>query len=423
MQFQSRLGEARTQNASITLESIQLQAEYQDYIASHYKAMRDQAEKLPPLRAVYMASLNTNSQQVMEFCLMLSNDKANVCYAETTNVLYHDSSQIDSLITKFRPESWDVTHEQLIRSLAADLRRLAAAGNITEAEQKYFSAEQVVRTECQTLSKYVSSQVLDVSLLGVSPELRLTVSMECFSYGGYGASAAGPVPSPAPQTEQGSRVQVQGSPLPQATPQLAQIPQQNPPALALSPGAPPAALNVGSEPSQGDTRGVNRALLSELVFYYKFYDWITKEFGAAGREFILAPPEFIVIALVISTGILGSFLFHTYTMFLATRVSQFPNLFAILLRASLSVMCALVIFILSRTGFVAITEAGTRTGAAAISPFIIAFISIASGLLAERAMERIQTIGLTALDAPKKAKTMDSGGPHRSAKGKHSKKK
>ncbi len=109
-----------------------------------------------------------------------------------------------------------------------------------------------------------------------------------------------------------------------------------------------------------DISGVNKILLSELVFYYKFYDWLTSLAGANLRQIILSPPEFIVIMLVIATGILGSFMFHTYTMFLAKNTSEYPSLSSIALRATLSVMCALVIYILSRTGFVAITEGSQR---------------------------------------------------------------
>jgi hypothetical protein len=101
---------------------------------------------------------------------------------------------------------------------------------------------------------------------------------------------------------------------------------------------------------------------------------------------------------VIATGTLGSFLFHTYTMFLAKNSSEFPSYFSIALRATLSVMCALVIYILSRTGFVAITE-GQRGVETAISPFVIAFISVTAGLLAEKALERIQAVGSNALES------------------------
>ena len=95
---------------------------------------------------------------------------------------------------------------------------------------------------------------------------------------------------------------------------------------------------------------------------------------------------------------LGSFLFHTYSMFAVGAAGTFPAFSAILLRATLGVMCALVLFILLRTGFVAITE-GQRDGSAAISPFVIAFMSVAAGLLADSTLERIKNVGLSAINS------------------------
>jgi hypothetical protein len=105
---------------------------------------------------------------------------------------------------------------------------------------------------------------------------------------------------------------------------------------------------------------------------------------------------------VIATGTLGSFLYNSYVMFVAKTRDEFPTFFAILLRATLAVMCALVIYILSRTGFVALTDGAQRTNEAVISPFVIAFISVTAGLLAERALERIRAIGLNALKSTRR---------------------
>jgi hypothetical protein len=158
-----------------------------------------------------------------------------------------------------------------------------------------------------------------------------------------------------------------------------------------------------------ETAGVSDSLLSELVFYYKFYDGLaSKVVGPGFRQIVLSPPEFIVILLVISTGILGSFLFHSYTMFLAGDARAYPSFYSIVLRATLSVMCALVFYILSRTSFVAISESH-RASEASISPFVIAFISVAAGLLAEKALERIQSAGATALASDSTAKVRSTG--------------
>jgi hypothetical protein len=244
------------------------------------------------------------------------------------------------------------------------LKNVVTGGQLFELQTKYHTLQKLVQSQCESLTLYVSDRLASSSLLAVSPELRSTISVQCY-LGGLVSSATG-----APQIQ-----------TPAVTQNSAQQDVRQP------------------EQTRNETQGVNRLLLSELVFYYKFYDGLSGYFGPSFRPFILAPPEFITIILVISTGILGSFLFHTYSMFSKGPTAAFPPFSAIFLRATLGVMCALVIFILMRTGFVAITEGQHREGAAAISPFVIAFMSVAAGLLADGALERIKNVGLTAINS------------------------
>jgi hypothetical protein len=55
----------------------------------------------------------------------------------------------------------------------------------------------------------------------------------------------------------------------------------------------------------------------------------------------------------------------------------------ILFRVIIGIMCALVIYIVSRTSFVALTERSFDNQQASISPFVITFLSVVSGLMAE----------------------------------------
>lgn len=365
IQFQLRLNEARTQNENITLESIQLIADYQDNISNHYKQMRDQADQLNALRTNYLSQLNSTTQLITNLCMALNAEKVAPCYSQLRNLINTNNSEIDAVVREFGPKNDEELKNGPVPTYVAGLKKVVTSGALQKAQQKFFTTQSFVQSECQTLSQYVSERLGSSSLLSVSPELRMTIVVQCFA-GSVGSQSLAQAVSGQENTVMPSASAADDSPAPQ---------------------------------DSRETTGVNRILLSELVFYYKFYDWLTSFAGANFRQIILSPPEFIVIMLVISTGILGSFLFHTYTMFVAKSMNEFPPLLSIGLRATLSVMCALVIYILSRTGFVAITEGGQRSIEAAISPFVIAFISVASGLMAEKALERIRAIGINALQS------------------------
>jgi hypothetical protein len=138
--------------------------------------------------------------------------------------------------------------------------------------------------------------------------------------------------------------------------------------------------------------------MAELIFNYQFYDTLFSKLD----PLIDSPTEFITIALVIICGMLGSFLFHTYSMFSAKSRYEYPTMERIALRYILAIMCALIVYILSRTGLVVLTEQGQKSGDVVFSPFIVAMLSTMSGLLAERALRTIRHVGSKALDKGKR---------------------
>jgi len=152
---------------------------------------------------------------------------------------------------------------------------------------------------------------------------------------------------------------------------------------------------------------VNRTLISDLVAYYRFYSGFISFFP----QVVLAPLDFTFILLVVVAGALGSMLRLAYQMgaprdaeALHTRMAALRNLVAltwsyILFRVIIGIMCALVIYIVSRTSFVALTERSFDNQQASISPFVITFLSVVSGLMAEEVFARIAAMGRRALDS------------------------
>ena len=363
IQFQSRLAEARQQNSNITFESIQLISDYQSYISRLYTNMRARSEELGPLRASYLDQVNATTQQIATLCNALDASRADECYASITRLINSNNSQLDDVVATFKSAHTDSNIDNFIRTSTDELKSLVSSGQLTDLQKRYFTLQKLVQSECESLTLYVSDRLSNSSLLAISPELRSTITVQCQ----LGGLQAAPEPTRTATPQQAST----------QTPSDVRQPEQ----------------------TRNDTQGVNRLLLSELVFYYKFYEGLVAHFGGWVHPLILAPPEFVTIILVLSTGILGSFLFHTYAIFARRPRDGYPTFSAIFLRATLGAMCALVLFILMRTGFVAVTEGKSGQGAAAMSPFVIAFVSVAAGLLADPTMERIKNAGLSAIGA------------------------
>jgi hypothetical protein len=363
IQFQARLAEARTQNSNITFESIQLIADYQSYVSNLYTTMRKRSEELGPLRADYLDRMSATTQLIISLCNALDAARYAECSTRITALINANNSQLDTVVAEFKPAKPDGNIENFIRVSTDSLKTIVSSGQLIELEKKYNTLRKLIQSECDSLTVYVSDNMSSNSLLAISPELRSTITLQC-RLGGLQMAADTGRSAPGQSGDGGTVRQ----------------PEQTRP----------------------ETQGVNRLLLSELVFYYKFYGGLASIMGKWVQPLILAPPEFVTIILVLSTGILGSFLSHTYMMFAHRSGVLYPSFTSILLRATLGAMCALVLFILMRTGFVAVTESRNGQAAAAMSPFVIAFVSVAAGLLAEPTMERIRSVGLTAINGQQK---------------------
>jgi hypothetical protein len=188
IQFQLRLSEARTQNASITLESVQLIADYQDNIANHYKQMRRQADLLNGLRTDYQSKLNTTTQLITNLCTALNPQSADQCASRLESLINNNNSQVDSAIADLSPEGADRLKNGPFSTYVENLKQIITSGTLQEAQTKLFNTQNFVQSECQTLSRYISDRV-GTSLLGVSPELRMTIVVQCVA-GSIGDQAA-----------------------------------------------------------------------------------------------------------------------------------------------------------------------------------------------------------------------------------------
>ena len=133
----------------------------------------------------------------------------------------------------------------------------------------------------------------------------------------------------------------------------------------------------------------NRHVMFELVTNYSFYDRLL---GSKLQGLLISPSDFLALALVCFSGVLGALLRIVFFTYVSGRD---PNIRNIFIGPILGLICALVVYILFRAGFIVITDRGPSAETATLSPFVIAIISMSAGLLSERAIELFQRTGGT----------------------------
>lgn len=116
----------------------------------------------------------------------------------------------------------------------------------------------------------------------------------------------------------------------------------------------------------------------------------TTEFFERWRytEFAIMPRPVLVMLLTISMGILGSVI--TMTWAILGNSGERPNAKALAMLPLVGGMSAFVILVFAKAGQITLT-AGADPGS--LNPFFISFLGIISGLLSERAYERMARIG------------------------------
>lgn len=352
IQFQGRLAAAGVQNAAITSETVHLLAEYQKAIYSKYIKLSPLIEQFTKSSITYSTVVTQINALVISACQKPSDGKSD---DECMSHLY--------MAVNTRSTSIDVMAPRLQNKSAIEEIKLIIGGNLNSVQDEYLHLKNELQATCQILQQYIGPKTTAVA---VPPALKMIVHAPC-NNGSLATFAA------------------------------------------ESAQKPPEEEKVGS--GLGDVLGFrasDNTLVSELIFNYRFYDALFFRLG----PLLDAPTEFITIMLVIICGMLGSFLFHTYSMFSAKTADEYPSMERIALRSILAVMCALVVYILSRTGLVVLTEQGPRTAEVVFSPFAVAMLSVMSGLLAERALRTIRHIGAKAFDnASVQGRTRpDSGG-------------
>ena len=178
-----------------------------------------------------------------------------------------------------------------------------------------------------------------------------------------GPPAASEAADPAANINADQAASINQAQLPSDTPAVAQ--QQG---NGVTPGGPPVI-----QPST--------QRMFEFVTHYRFYDRIS--FGKL-HDILISPNDFLALVLVCVGGVLGALLRIVFSSYISGKD---PTLRSVVISPILGLICALVIYNLFRAGFIIITDQPQNGETAGLSPFVIAILAMAAGLLSERTIE------------------------------------
>lgn len=122
-------------------------------------------------------------------------------------------------------------------------------------------------------------------------------------------------------------------------------------------------------------------------------------FGTLINSILIFPPEILTLMLVIMMGVLGSSLQLTHQHF----VENEPKAAGVfLLRLCVGAITALVIFIVAKAGVPIVADASRIGGDAPINPYFVSFLAIISGLMSDKAIASVESLGAKYFDSADK---------------------
>ncbi|MDF2618769.1 MAG: hypothetical protein K0S00_1428 [Xanthobacteraceae bacterium] len=155
------------------------------------------------------------------------------------------------------------------------------------------------------------------------------------------------------------------------------------------PPATPAGSGEGTDPSaiaggqivQSTGRAVEDTELSwEFLTHFRLYYDLT---GGIAQRLILSPPDYLAQWLLLFGGALGAMLNILFKHLAPGRSNRWTDL---VVEPVQGMACAIIVFILFRSGFVVISGQNESNDTATLSSYFVAFIAIGAGMLSEQAL-------------------------------------
>jgi len=150
----------------------------------------------------------------------------------------------------------------------------------------------------------------------------------------------------------------------------------------------------GSNPAQMDAQR-----RFDLVNQFRYYN--TVSLGLA-QHLLLSSPDYLATWLLVFGGAMGAMLKILFWHILPARELKWSDLFV---EPARGVVCAVILFILFRSGLVIISGGGQSLDSSTLSPFFVAFVAIGAGLMSEQVIYAARRaagslIGTAAFQAP-----------------------
>lgn len=130
---------------------------------------------------------------------------------------------------------------------------------------------------------------------------------------------------------------------------------------------------------------------SDIEYFENFFNIFSDKFGV--KSFWAVPKPILELVLILSMGILGSLMFITIE-FINSYNNEKEQFSMYLFRPSLGMIVALSVYVMVKSGQSAFGEGDSEY----LSPFLISFLGIISGMLAEKAYRKLAITGGTVLN-------------------------
>jgi hypothetical protein len=385
IQFQIRIIEAKTQSKTFSLTSlIQSVALQKEFTASVRKIQETEAvvARFQELREAY---LRQSSQIISNVCASYKLDNKQDCAFKISSIL--GTRKLNSnMIYNYAATMTNASDEQVGKQLKIIVDQAMTVFN----EQDKFLAEHGnnlsdAKLACQIISNYLASEGNLALAQGFLPVYVTVASNRCAA----------------------------------VLFTIATVPM----GAALGAGAPPgaaAATAITSDPSaqarrlEGDLSG---ALFFDVIAYFRFYENMLNglcrmalapfgsrcdpRFGTDMTEqIVIAPIDISFVILVVTCGALGAMLrisAETYNPKLFGKDVADTDKKTWVYYFVIGIMCSLIVYILARTVFAGLVDTTYVAKSGNMSPFVIAFMAIVSGLLCEEAFQQIIRAGKATL--------------------------
>lgn len=151
----------------------------------------------------------------------------------------------------------------------------------------------------------------------------------------------------------------------------------SPTASLILSGQGAAGLPPSAPTSEADLRLMDEQRRFDLVNQFRNYNLISS--GIAGF-LLMSPPDYLAAWLLVFGGAMGAMLKILFWHLMPARTLKWSDLF---IEPAQGMVCAVILFILFRSGLVVISG-GPTAEVSTLSPFFVAFVAIGAGLMSDQ---------------------------------------